>query len=96
VLLEKVDRNADLFYKGEVKEVRSNLLVLVAQKAQAEKRRISLRAVERDTGISYYTLNAIANGTIKEYPSEVIATLCEYFKCDIGDLLFLSYPNSTK
>jgi putative transcriptional regulator len=79
-----------------VKEVRSNLLVLVAQKAQAEQRRISLRTVERDTGISYYTLNAIANGKIKEYPADVIATLCEYFKCDIGDLLFLSESNSTK
>ena len=31
-------------------------------------------------------MNAIANGKIKEYPADVIATLCEYFKCDIGTL----------
>ena len=70
--------------------MRSNLLVLMAQKSQAERRRISLRTLERDTSISYYTLNAIANGTIKEYPADVIAKLCEYFKCDLGDLLFLA------
>lgn len=70
--------------------MRSNLLVLIAQKSQAERRRISLRTLERDTGISYYTLNAIANGTIKEYPAEVIAKLCEYFGCEVGDLLFLA------
>jgi putative transcriptional regulator len=70
-----------------MKVVRSNTLVLMAQKAQREQRRLTLKRVSDETGISYYTLNAIAHDTIKEYPREALAKLCEYFACDIGDLL---------
>jgi putative transcriptional regulator len=83
-----LDREDFLAYKGGVKTVRSNLQVLMAQKAQREgKRKISLREVSQDTGISYYTLNAIASETIKEYPKEVLVSLCTYFRCQVGDLL---------
>jgi putative transcriptional regulator len=60
----------------------------MAQKAQREgKRKLSLRQVSKDTGISYYTLNAMASETIKEYPKGVLVTLCTYFRCQVGDLL---------
>ena len=72
---------------GGMKEVRSNTLVLMAAKAQREQRRLTLKRVADETGISYYTLNAIAHDTIKEYPRAALAALCEYFGCDIGDLL---------
>ncbi len=67
--------------------MRSNTLVLMAQKAQREQRRITLKKVADETGISYYTLNAIAHDTIREYPRVALAELCKYFQCDIGDLL---------
>lgn len=67
--------------------MRSNLLVLAAQKSQREGRRISLRQVVKDTGISKYTIYALANNQLEEFPKDVIAKLCNYFDCDIGDLL---------
>lgn len=67
--------------------MRSNTLVLLAQKAQREQRRMSLKTIADETGISYYTLKAIAHDTIREYPRDALAKLCDYFKCDIGDLL---------
>jgi putative transcriptional regulator len=70
-----------------MKVVRSNTLVLMAQKAQREQRRLTLKKVSDETGISYYTLNAIAHDTIREYPRDALAKLCTYFNCDIGDLL---------
>jgi putative transcriptional regulator len=70
-----------------MKVVRSNTLVLMAQKAQREQRRLTLKRVSDETGISYYTLNAIAHDTIREYPRDALAKLCTYFSCDIGDLL---------
>jgi putative transcriptional regulator len=70
-----------------MKVVRSNTLVLMAQKAQREQRRLTLKRVADETGISYYTLNAIAHDTIREYPRDALAKLCTYFSCDIGDLL---------
>jgi putative transcriptional regulator len=78
-----------------VKVVRSNTLVLLAQKAQREQRRITLKKASDETGISYYTLNAIAHDTIREYPREALAKLCTYFGCDIGDLLTVVEVPST-
>ncbi len=70
-----------------MKVVKSNLKVLIAQKAQREGGRSSVRAVAFQTGISYYTLSALANNTIREYPKDVLERLCTYFDCSIGDLL---------
>lgn len=70
--------------------MRSNLLVLMAYKSQREGKRINLRTVERETGISYYTLTRIAHNTIREYPVDVLAGLCTYLACEIGDLLILA------
>lgn len=67
--------------------MRSNLLVLVAQKSQRDGKRVTLRSVARDTGISTYTIYALANNEIEEYPRTVLEKLCTYFECNIGDLL---------
>lgn len=72
---------------GGMKIVRSNLRVLTAQKGQRERRHLSLRTVAEETGISRYTIYALANDTINEYPRDVITKLCTYFDCDVGDLL---------
>ena len=74
-------------------EVRSNILMLTAAKAQREQRRLTLKRVADETGVSYYTVNAIAHDTIREYPRTALAALCAYFACGIGDLLILS-PSS--
>ena len=69
--------------------MRSNLRVLAAQKGQRERRRLSLRTVAEETGVSRYTIYAFANDTISEYPKEVITQLCNYFDCTVGDLLLV-------
>lgn len=76
-------------HAGVKKRVRNNFQVLLARKAQSEHRRIPLSEVARDTGLSRYTLSAIADNTIKEYPAEAVASLCEYLDCDISELLVL-------
>ena len=69
--------------------MRNNFQVLLARKAQHEHRRIALAEVARTTGLSRYTLTAIADNTIREYPADTLARLCEYLTCDISDLLVL-------
>lgn len=69
--------------------MRSNLRVLTAQKGQRERRRMSLRTVAEETGISRYTVYAFANDTLNEYPKEVVTKLCNYFDCNVGDLLLV-------
>lgn len=69
--------------------VKSNLSVLAAQKGQREGRRITLRTVADETGISRYTIYAFADNSIKQYPKDVIERLCTYFVCSVGDLLLV-------
>ena len=66
--------------------MRSNLVVLTAQKAQKERRRITLRTVATETGLSRYAVYAIANDTISEYSKDSLNKLCTYFDCELGDL----------
>jgi putative transcriptional regulator len=61
--------------------------MLLAAKSQREGRTISLREVQRDTEVPISTVMGMANNTIKRVPLEELNALCEYFDCDIGDLL---------
>ncbi len=65
----------------------NRLRVLVAQKAEFEKRYISLKEVQRETGIAWTSLQAWANNKVTRYDASVIKALCDYIKCDVGDLL---------
>jgi DNA-binding Xre family transcriptional regulator len=71
-----------------MKAMRNNIVELLARKARrTDRKRIALRAAAAEMEISYYTLNAIVNNTIKEYPAEVLGKLCDYLECNIGDIL---------
>ena len=72
-----------------MKKVQSRLRVLVAEKEIREGRTVSLREVVREAGVPISTVMGLANNTMRRVPLDELATLCEYFKCDIGDLLRL-------
>ena len=70
--------------------MKSNLTILLAQRQQATGRRLSYRALARETDINEYTVRGFANNSLREYPVEALSKLCRYFACDISDLLFLA------
>lgn len=57
------------------------------KKAFAERRRITLNEVAKETGISRTTLNRIANIPGYNTSTDTIDILCRYFACDVTDLL---------
>jgi putative transcriptional regulator len=61
--------------------------ILLAQKATKQQQNIALMDVQRETGIAWSTLNSWANNHVTRYDSPVIQALCEYFDCQVGDLL---------
>lgn len=67
--------------------MRSQLRILLAQKSDREGRTISLRELQRDTGVPISTVMGMANNTIKRVPLDELNELCEYFGCDVGDIL---------
>jgi putative transcriptional regulator len=68
--------------------IRINLNALLAEKALASDRRnIPLTELERETGITWKTLQQWANNEITRYDSKTLNALCKYFDCQPGDLL---------
>ncbi|HEY1014353.1 MAG TPA: hypothetical protein VGE07_16690 [Herpetosiphonaceae bacterium] len=62
-----------------------NTMLLAATKAQAEGRRhpegSPLQTIARETGITTRAIAGIAQGTIRQYPKDILLTLCGYFGC---------------
>ena len=69
--------------------MKSNFLVLLATKQQRDGKRRSLRQVAEESGVKPYTVYGFANNSLKEYPADAIAKLCDYLECEVGDLLRL-------
>lgn len=68
--------------------MRNNVSELLARKARRmDRKRIALKTAAKEMKVSYYTLNAIVNNTIREYPVDVLKSLCTYLDCNVGDLL---------
>lgn len=68
--------------------MRNNVIELLARRARKlDRKRISVRQASIETGISYYTLSALVDNKLKEYPAAVLTNLCDYLECNIGDIL---------
>lgn len=82
-----------------MKKLRSNLDVLIAQHNQkpARGKRVSKRSLAENLGISRYTIYALAENKLDQYPRDVIEALCNFFECDVGDLLSMRpVPNPSE
>lgn len=67
--------------------IRYKLKELIAQKSFAEGRRVTLDEVSAQTGISRNTLSRIANKRGYSTTIDAIDRLCEYFDCQINELI---------
>ncbi len=68
-------------------KIGNHFRILPAQKATKQQQNIDLVDVQRETGIAWSTLNSWANNQLTRYDAPVIKALCEYFDCQVGDLL---------
>lgn len=61
---------------------------LQAEKQSREGREVATyRAISAATGISPTTLTKWANNRVQDYDQDVIARLCDFFDCNVGDLI---------
>ena len=75
-------------------KVANRFRMLLAEKATREQHGIAINDVQRETGIAWSTLNSWANNHVTRYDAPVIGALCEYFDCQVGDLLVFEKENS--
>lgn len=67
--------------------LRFRIKELLAEKEFRERRVITLIEVARDTGINRMTLSKLANHPGATTVSDNLDKLCNYFDCQIGDLV---------
>lgn len=78
--------------------LKSNFNRLLARKMESEDKAISLSDVSKETGITLKTLeNTWSNkrvGGIDQIHKPTADKLCQYFNCDIGDLVSFNDNNN--
>ena len=52
-----------------------------------KEKNIRITKVFEDTGIAQSTLHAMKKNTFKGIDYETLSKLCEYLKCEVGDIL---------
>lgn len=78
------------------RKVSNRLKVLIAEKEIREHRKITYRQIAQETGIATSTLVAYAQRTVNRYDSQTLEALCEYFNCEISDILILVQARESK
>ncbi len=67
--------------------IRYRLRELMAEKGFREKRHITMGEISEKTGLNRSTLTKLANVIDYNCTSEVIDKLCNFFECEVGDLM---------
>jgi putative transcriptional regulator len=65
-------------------KVRNNLRILMAKKGVK-----SVRELSRETELCYETLLNFYHERFEVFNSALVGKLCDYFQCEVGDLLEL-------
>lgn len=69
--------------------VRNRLPILLAEKKFNENKKISLREVASESGVSLSVITSYMNGSVTRFDGDTIAKLCTYLNCGIEDLLVI-------
>jgi putative transcriptional regulator len=67
--------------------IRSKLKILIAQREVATGERITYESLAKAVGLSKNTLARLAETKTDRIDFLTLDKLCDYFNCDIGDLL---------
>lgn len=80
--------------KGGKVVLKSNLSKLLLARSMAEGRRITQRELSNATGISEMTISSwMSDEPLDMISSKTVTRLCEYFRCEIGDLIAIETVN---
>lgn len=67
--------------------IQFRLKELIAIKERQEKRKITYRLINGETGINMNTLTAMSKNDMEMVGLSTIDRLCQFFNCEPGDLL---------
>lgn len=62
---------------------------LIAVKERNEGRRLPLRVITEETGLGISTIWSWRHNTVTRYDATVIAALCKWVPCEVGELFIV-------
>lgn len=68
--------------------VRSNLAQLIEQKSERDGVRVTKHRISKETGVAINTIKRYLRAeSISYFDNDVISSFCQFFECQVGDLL---------
>ena len=68
--------------------IKNRLKILIAEKEVKENRKLTLRIISEEAGVSTNSLTAYNNQDVVRFDALVLEAFCKYFNCGVGDILF--------
>ncbi len=68
-------------------DIKCKLRFLIKKKEIEEERELTYDIIYEETGIHPATLSALVNDKTRRFDAHVLARLCKYLNCQVGDLL---------
>jgi putative transcriptional regulator len=69
--------------------LRNRFFQLLSEKECRENRRITQREIAESIGVSLQTIGRWMHNDVTKFEAGIIEKLCDYFQCDVGDLLYI-------
>lgn len=69
--------------------VKNRVTALMGEKQARENRVITPTVVANETNLTRQVIHKWINNEISSFRSDMIVTLCQYFECGVGDLLYI-------
>jgi len=70
------------------RRLKNRLLLLLTDKERKEGRRIKQVEIARAINISHNTIASWLRNDVTKFEAHVVEGLCEYFQCELTDLLY--------
>jgi len=68
--------------------LKNRLLTLIQEREQKISRRVKLKDLAEFVGVTNHTITSWIRNDVRKYEAHIIEGFCDYFNCDISDLLY--------
>jgi len=68
--------------------LKNRLLILIQERERKIGRRVKLKDLASFVGVTNHTITSWIRNDVRKYEAHIIEGFCDYFDCDVGDLLY--------
>lgn len=68
--------------------LKNRLLILIQERERKMSRRIKLKDLASFVGVTNHTVTSWIRNEVRKYEAQIVEGFCDYFDCDLVDLLY--------